>query len=269
MKNNELKYHELIKFYRKHPTMLSSPYTLHINLYYKFQRRLTPLGYKIFSKLPLKDSKVFDFGCGLGSFLAYAKLRGAKFCIGRDLDNFILPENMPYIDQLDIEEDSPLPYPKNTFDVVICSEVLEHTRTNWRDIIKELIRITKIKGILFISTPNYFNLCGLIKWIFEKSGHYKRHTWAPFQKYLPQINEQPLKSFQILRELKKYHVKILEKRSIWWLDSWVPWIYFYSESKLYTGLIDLIRCCLDNLLSTCIYGGLQFYCIVKKMKFNL
>lgn len=266
MNNIKHRSNKIIQFYRNHPTMLSSPYTLHLNLFKKFQRRLTPLGDKIFSKLHLKNSQVFDFGCGLGSFLASAKLRGAKFCIGRDLYNFILPENKPYIDQFDIEDSLPLPYQMNSFDVVMCSEVLEHTGSKWREIIKELIRITKIKGSLFISTPNYFNPCGLIKWIFEKSGYYQRYTWAPFQKYLPQVSEYPLKSFQILRELAKYHVKILEKKSIWWLDSWAPWIHHYTESKLYSGLIDSIRRHLDNFLSTCTYGGLQFYCIIKKIK---
>ncbi len=255
---------ELIRFYKENPSMLSSPYTLHLELFKRFRKRLTPLGFQIFSKLKIRGTKIFDFGCGLGGFLAFAKINGAKLCVGRDQANYIVSDNAAYIDHLEIDTNLPINQLNNFYDLVICSEVLEHTGFKWKEIIGELIRITKRNGIIFISAPNYFNLCGIIKWIFEKSGYYKRNTWAPFQNYLPQVSEQPLKSYQILREIKKYAVKVIEKRSIWWIDSWAPWIHRHPEIKLYTGKLDFLRRHIDRIFSYWPYGGLQFYCILQK-----
>ena len=58
-----------------------------------------------------------------------------------------------------------MPFKNNSYDAVICSEVLEHVDSP-EDSIKELIRVLKPGGILALSVPRYFP--ELICWILSK-----------------------------------------------------------------------------------------------------
>lgn len=49
-----------------------------------------------------------------------------------------------------------LPFPSKTFDIAICCEVIEHVDDPQKTI-KEIHRILKPEGILFLSFPNYYN----------------------------------------------------------------------------------------------------------------
>ena len=46
-----------------------------------------------------------------------------------------------------------IPFDKNTFDYVICTEVIEHT-VNPKQAVKELSRVLKPGGILILTVPN-------------------------------------------------------------------------------------------------------------------
>ncbi len=50
-----------------------------------------------------------------------------------------------------------LPYSNNLFDLVTCTEVLEHVE-NFRHVVREIARVIKHGGMVFISTPNVLNL---------------------------------------------------------------------------------------------------------------
>ena len=156
MRKNKINYDSRRDFYKLHPTMLSSPYTLHIDLFRKYGKRLTPLGLKIFSKSHFKDAKIYDFGCGTGNFLAFSKLNEAELCVGRDIENFLAKENEKYIDIIEISSNLPVKQESNFFDIVVCTEVLEHTGDNWKSIIRELLRITKKKWNYFYKHTELF-----------------------------------------------------------------------------------------------------------------
>lgn len=61
-----------------------------------------------------------------------------------------------------------LPFPNNSFDIVICHQVLEHVNDLGR-VVSELIRVTKQQGYILVSVPNY---------LFPYEGHY-RMKWFP------------------------------------------------------------------------------------------
>lgn len=75
------------------------------------------------------------------------------------------------VDTIDIDPNSGATYvadlcacnctqvPSNSFDVIVCTEVLEHTRQPW-NVTKEMHRLLKPGGVLAVTTPFNFRLHG-------------------------------------------------------------------------------------------------------------
>lgn len=66
---------------------------------------------------------------------------------------------------------SKLPFESNSFDVVIMCEVLEHLNFNPLPILKEMNRVIKNDGYIYIGMPNQANLHNRIKLLLGKSIH--------------------------------------------------------------------------------------------------
>ena len=92
---------------------------------------------------------ILDIGCGDGVKMNYFKKLGTtKEVIGLDIAESILKDkpNRIYADA------QYLPFKSNTFDSIICSEVLEHL-PNPELCIKDIHRVLKREGFVFFSTP--------------------------------------------------------------------------------------------------------------------
>lgn len=73
-----------------------------------------------------------------------------------------------------LQEESRLPYPSNSFDVIIGSGVLEHTATDYESLL-ELRRILKPDGILIISyLPNWLSLAEWRRRVLWKRDFHRR-----------------------------------------------------------------------------------------------
>ena len=98
--------------------------------------------------------RLLDCGCGEGHLLK--KLNGEKY--GIDVASIALKrakERNP--DAKILKGDiTNLPFDDGFFDVVTCSEVLEHI-PNYKTAISEIIRVTKEGGRMIISVPNERN----------------------------------------------------------------------------------------------------------------
>ena len=94
---------------------------------------------------------VLDLGAGAG-LLAETNFRGraARVC-GVDPDPRIV-EN-PYLDEAKVAYAENLPYPDNTFDVVVCCNVLEHLERP-ESVFREVHRVLKPSGRFIVKTPN-------------------------------------------------------------------------------------------------------------------
>lgn len=67
------------------------------------------------------------------------------------------------IAQVDLERE-PLPYPDRAFDLVTCSEVVEHLE-NYRALLREAYRVTKPGGLLVLTTPNVLNVQSRMRYL--------------------------------------------------------------------------------------------------------
>lgn len=122
-----------------------------------------------FSKLKIKPGfKILDMGCGNGRHTSAAYQFKDITVVGADLcfdDLKKAEERMDYHDELDahgggdwglsVANILDLPFPDNCFDLVICSEVMEHILDH-KSAIKELIRVLKPGNHMVISVPRYF-----------------------------------------------------------------------------------------------------------------
>ena len=117
-----------------------------------------------FKKYQLKDEgTMLDVGCGEGRHIFgvmqdYPMMK----CIGLDMDDESLEkaeEGYEYFESIskagaEFLKGSAysLPFPNNTFDLVVCSEVLEHLH-EYDDAVKEIFRVLKPGGKFYASVP--------------------------------------------------------------------------------------------------------------------
>jgi 2-polyprenyl-3-methyl-5-hydroxy-6-metoxy-1,4-benzoquinol methylase len=109
---------------------------------------------------------VLDIGCGHGRHLGALMRIPETTAIGSDINHKDLLEAKKKLEyQTSVAECvgkwhllkstiTRLPLKSNFFDLVICSEVLEHIHLH-RTAVKELLRVLKVGGIIAISVPRY------------------------------------------------------------------------------------------------------------------
>jgi len=114
---------------------------------------------------------IMDVGCGNGS----RTIRIANYLnvdmnnvYGVDYsENFVTTcRNLFNVNKIDLEIDN-IPHDDDTFDVVICNQVLEHLK-NYSKVIDELIRVTRKNGYIVIGIPNLAHLINRIYLLFGR-----------------------------------------------------------------------------------------------------
>lgn len=123
--------------------------------------------------------KVLDIGCGTGALIGelgqYGDVHGVDssslavdFCHKRGLNSVVLGK---------IEH---IPFPDNTFDLVIALDVIEHTKDDAVAIL-EIKRVLKESGQLIIFVPTFMFLWGVTD---ISSNHYRRYRLPQLKKLL-------------------------------------------------------------------------------------
>lgn len=151
-------------------------------------------------RLPLqRGMKVLDAGCGAGRHLCEAFRHPGIDVVGIDLSYDDLAKTRALLNLMSLELENQwllaratithLPFPDNVFDVVICSEVLEHIPDNLRAI-KEIVRVLKPKGILAVSVPRFFpeRVCWALSTAYhhEPGGHIRIYRKRELKELLEQ-----------------------------------------------------------------------------------
>ncbi len=127
---------------------------------------------------PLSGSAVLSSGCSSGGCVQIFSERGASKCIGVEVDPALselsklrFQERPGDEVQINLYDGLSLPYEDQSVDVVSSLHVLEHTKDN-PQYLRELFRVLKPGGILFLDLPNrYFKM--------------EQHTMYNYVHYVP------------------------------------------------------------------------------------
>ncbi len=84
-----------------------------------------------------------------------------------------------------------LPFQDASFDAVFCIDAFEHF-PDPDCAAAEFRRVLRPGGFCYLSAPNYSNVAGVVKRVYEGLGLYEKNTWAPFGRWQPQELETPL-----------------------------------------------------------------------------
>ncbi|MBP8981281.1 MAG: class I SAM-dependent methyltransferase [Syntrophobacterales bacterium] len=174
-----------------------------------------------FNKLDLvPGTMVLDAGCGSGRHVCEAFRRPGVGVVGIDLRWADLCQTRGYLSMMGGKNTGPwlvvkgdvtrLPFADGIFDVVVCSEVLEHI-PDGKAAVREIVRILKPGGDLVVSVPRYLpeRICWLLSRPYheEPGGHIRIYK----QKELRRLLEDAGASLRSVRYRHALHVPY------WWL----------------------------------------------------
>jgi len=121
--------------------------------------------------------RILDVGCGTGGFLAAAREKSTSV-FGLDPDKEAIEIcKLKGLKNVRVGRGENLDYKDNFFDIVYCYTVLEHVKDPMQTL-KEMVRVVKKNGKIYIHTPNYLSF-------YE--GHYKIFWLPKFPKFLARI----------------------------------------------------------------------------------
>jgi ubiquinone/menaquinone biosynthesis C-methylase UbiE len=140
-----------------------------------------------------------------------------------------------------------LNYPNESFDLVVCTEVLEHC-VEPRMAIEECARVLKPGGSLIVSCPNYLNPAGLYKKIYESVHPHKAwDVWGNHDKG----RENFVTSLKLGSWTKSAGFLTVSSRGGDLIRSWLPFLRKHYETIdrhpcLGVGLWWPLRLCMMN-----------------------
>lgn len=133
----------------------------------------------------LKPATILDAGCGRGFYVhAFTYFPFIKKIHGIDISEKYLTVAKKHItdDRVELQKASiyELPYPDNTFDMIVSSEVMEHLPDDAKAL-KELKRVLKKDGTIIITVPNlhFPFLWDPLNWLLMKlfNTHVPKDIW--------------------------------------------------------------------------------------------
>jgi|TARA_B100002003_G_scaffold246867_1_gene277361 ubiquinone/menaquinone biosynthesis C-methylase UbiE len=138
-------------------------------------------------KIKFKGAKVLDIGSGRGGY-SYALDKNGASVVSLDLDI----KKQPHLNKKFVNADATnLPFKAESFDIVFCSSIIEHLK-NPKDMILEIKRVLKKRGICYLSFPPFWSPVGA-------------HQFKPFH-YLGEKNAIRLaRKFYKVRSHSSYH----------------------------------------------------------------
>ncbi|MEH2213195.1 bifunctional 2-polyprenyl-6-hydroxyphenol methylase/3-demethylubiquinol 3-O-methyltransferase UbiG [Nostoc sp.] len=181
MKRNNLEYYDLNadKWWKEEETLYLS-------------NHLNKSRFEFFSKFvpDWKGLKVLDIGCGGGLACEFvANLNADVSGIDLSFNSIKIAQEHARASNLKIDYQRALaenlPYEENSFDVVLCFDVLEHVE-DWKKVISEAYRVLKPDGLFLFDTINRnFKSKFIMIWLLEDTLNHippGLHDWNKFIK---------------------------------------------------------------------------------------
>jgi ubiquinone/menaquinone biosynthesis C-methylase UbiE len=137
---------------------------------------------------PVQDKNILEVACGRGGFSRLLASKGAVVC-GADFSEAAIKiakekllgdpplANRVTYAQADAQN---LPFDAGSFDIVISCETIEHV-PDPRAAVREMYRVCKPGGILYLTTPNYLNFMGLYE-LYAAVRHPGRRSSQPLDR---------------------------------------------------------------------------------------
>lgn len=169
----------------------------------------------------VNGDKILEIGCGNGYYLSLLGRLGANINLtGIDNDRSALKDAPGFIQDKKVKliwaDASKLPFPDNSFDKVVMSEVIEHV-TNEEAVLREANRVLKKEGILTLTTCNldYPFFWDPVNWVLQH--FFKTHIKSGFWAGIWNQHLRLYKIIQIERLIKNARFTIEQSES---LTSW-------------------------------------------------
>ncbi len=148
--------------------------------------------YNIVMSFLESKKNILDAGCGTNKII-----QDLKTAVGLDINKERLKWLEQFKDKKLLVQGSVtnLPFKNNSFDTVICSEVIEHVNER-KKVFSELSRVLKKKGVLIIGTPDYDRFAwNVIEFIYAKLApgayaeeHINHYTYKTLKEILEKKN---------------------------------------------------------------------------------
>ena len=209
---------------------------------------LLPLLHTNLVNKPLKNIKLLSVGCGFGADVDCLADAGIDAYGIEPFERTEMWDRRKHKERLKVADGRELPFDNETFDVIYCSEVLEHVGYDevnnmnhaevinaykvkliqskkatvnpiWKERVKfakELTRVLKPHGIIIITTPNRHFCIDIGHW----SNFFGLRIHSPFHDFTPSIND--IKKLFLLecgcREIFTLHYKNFITWDVWTQD---------------------------------------------------
>jgi ubiquinone/menaquinone biosynthesis C-methylase UbiE len=135
----------------------------------------------------VKDLRILEVACGRGGFVrelarAGAQVTGCDFSlsalrVGQSKLEQAEGTDLPFFVQGDVQN---LPFADESFDLLVSCETIEHV-PDVTSAMREMWRVVRYGGLLFLTTPNYSNFMGLYD-LYARFRHPKRRDDQPFDR---------------------------------------------------------------------------------------
>lgn len=205
----------------------------------------------------LKKLSVLDFGCGKGNNLAILSKLFAKVVAVDVSQKAIEAAKSRYKSLKNVKffkyDGGRLPFSDKQFDFVIACEVLEHV-ADLEATFRELDRVLKRRGYIFISCPNYWNIRGLTKGILDF--FMGEGAWDPGRAHVGGYERfmTPQKVFSLLKKYKVLRTAGSDYGTAWSLPMIRPYpLKFEPFFQIKLGQYNFIK-----------YFGMNFYVLATK-----